>query len=149
MDKFMKELNLDVVEKTIETVPLGTKASFSKTVTEGDVILYAGITGSFEPVCMNEGFARESPALGRSIQRLLLATYTWPVSTMITSPGSVTVGQQAVFYKDVRIGDTIFVTGEVTEKREEKKLVFIHMEIRNQNHELVMEGKVTNMMRVR
>lgn len=145
----MKELNLNVIEKTIETVPLGTKASFSKTVTEGDVILYAGITGSFEPVCMDEGFASKSPAMGRVIQRMLLATYTWPVSTMITSPGSVTVGQQATFYKDVKIGDTIFVTGEVTEKREEKKLVFIHMEIHNQNHELVMEGKVTNMMRVR
>lgn len=145
----MKDLNLNVVEKTIETVPLGAKASFSKTVTEGDVILYGGITGSFEPICMNEGFAKKSPAMGRAIQRMLLATYTWPVSTMITSPGSVTVGQQAAFYQDIKIGDTIFVTGEVTEKREEKKLVFIHMEIRNQNHELVMEGKVTNMMKVR
>jgi len=144
----MKELDLNVKEKTIETVPLGTKAFFSKTITEGDVILYAGITGSFEQVCMNDGFAKNSPAMGRVIQRMLLATYTWPVSTMITSPGSVTVGQQAVFYKDIKIGDTIYVTGEVTEKREEKKLVFIHMEIRNQKKELVMEGKVTNMMRV-
>ena len=40
----MKELELKEVEKTVESIPMGQKAYFSKTVTEGDVALFAGIT---------------------------------------------------------------------------------------------------------
>ena len=97
----MKQLQLKEVEKTVESIPMGQKAYFSKTVTEGDVALFAGITGAFEPLSMNQEFAEKTPYLSRMVQTMLLATYTWPVSTQIASPGAVTIAQESTFLKPV------------------------------------------------
>ena len=121
----MKQLQLKEVEKTVESIPMGQKAYFSKTVTEGDVALFAGITGAFEPLSMNQEFAEKTPYLSRMVQTMLLATYTWPVSTQIASPGAVTIAQESTFLKPVKIGDTITAVGEVTQKIMEKTIVIV------------------------
>ena len=144
----MKELELKEVEKTVESIPMGQKAYFSKTVTEGDVALFAGITGDFEPLSMNQEFAEKTPFLSRMVQTMLLATYTWPVSTQIASPGAVTIAQESTFLKPVRIGDTITAVGEVTQKILEKKIVIVRTTCYNQDGEMVMDGSVVELMRV-
>ena len=144
----MKQLQLKEVEKTVESIPMGQKAYFSKTVTEGDVALFAGITGAFEPLSMNQEFAEKTPYLSRMVQTMLLATYTWPVSTKIASPGAVTIAQESTFLKPVKIGDTITAVGEVTQKIMEKKIVIVRTTCYNQDGEMVMDGSVVELMRV-
>ena len=144
----MKQLQLKEVEKTVESIPMGQKAYFSKTVTEGDVALFAGITGAFEPLSMNQEFAEKTPYLSRMVQTMLLATYTWPVSTQIASPGAVTIAQESTFLKPVKIGDTITAGGEVTQKIMEKKIVIVRTTCYNQDGEMVMDGSVVELMRV-
>ena len=144
----MKQLQLKEVEKTVESIPMGQKAYFSKTVTEGDVALLAGITGAFEPLSMNQEFAEKTPYLSRMVQTMLLATYTWPVSTQIASPGAVTIAQESTFLKPVKIGDTITAVGEVTQKIMEKKIVIVRTTCYNQDGEMVMDGSVVELMRV-
>ena len=135
-------------EKTVESIPLGQRAWFSRTVTEADVALFAGITGAFEPLSINQAFAESTPFRGRQVPRMLLASYTWPVSTQIASPGAVTIAQEGTFLGTAAIGDTITVVGEVTEKILEKKIVIIRTLVYNQKNELVMEGSVTELMRI-
>lgn len=144
----MKELELNEVEKTVESIPMGQKAYFSKTITEGDVALFAGITGDFEPLSMNQEFVEKTPYVSRLVQNMLLATYTWPVSTQIASPGAVTIAQKSTFLKPVKIGDTITAVGEVTEKIMEKKIVIVRTTCYNQEGEMVMDGSVVELMRV-
>ena len=144
----MKQLQLKEVEKTVESIPMGQKAYFSKTVTEGDVALFAGITGAFEPLSMNQEFAEKTPYLSRMVQTMLLATYTWPVSTQIASPGAVTIAQESTFLKPVKMGDTITAVGEVTQKIMEKKIVIVRTTCYNQDGEMVMDGSVVELMRV-
>ena len=144
----MKQLQLKEVEKTVESIPMGQKAYFSKTVTEGDVALFAGITGDFEPLSMNQEFAEKTPYLSRMVQTMLLATYTWPVSTQIASPGAVTIAQESTFLKPVKIGDTITAVGEVTQKIMDKKIVIVRTTCYNQDGEMVMDGSVVELMRV-
>ena len=144
----MKQLQLKEVEKTVESIPMGQKAYFSKTVTEGDVALFAGITGAFEPLSMNQEFAEKTPYLSRMVQTMLLATYTWPVSTQIASPGAVTIAQESTFLKPVKIGDTITAVGEVTQKIMEKKIVIVRTTCYKQDGEMVMDGSVVELMRV-
>ena len=144
----MKQLQLKEVEKTVESIPMGQKAYCSETVTEGDVALFAGITGAFEPLSMNQEFAEKTPYLSRMVQTMLLATYTWPVSTQIASPGAVTIAQESTFLKPVKIGDTITAVGEVTQKIMEKKIVIVRTTCYNQDGEMVMDGYVVELMRV-
>ena len=80
---------------------------------------------------------------------MLVATYTWPVSTELVSPGAVTISQSAKFLKPVYIGDTITVVGEVVEKIMEKKIIIVQTRCYNQNDELVMDGSAVELMRVR
>ena len=47
---------------------IGASATFVKTVTETDVVLFAGISGDFAPVHMDEEYARKS-ALARTFHQ--------------------------------------------------------------------------------
>lgn len=136
-------------EKTVNSIPLGQKAYFSKTVTEGDVALFVGITGDFAPLSINEEFAEHTNFKKRVVPNMLIAAYTWPVSTELVSPGAVTITQQGKFFKPAYIGDTITVVGEVTEKVPEHKVVIVRTTCYNQNDEIIMDGSAVELMRVR
>ena len=47
-------------ELAYSDINVGDEASFAKTITEGDVVQYAGITGDFNPIHINSEYARES-----------------------------------------------------------------------------------------
>ena len=145
----MSKLQLVEKEKTVESVPLGAKAYFSKTITEGDVALFAGITGDFAPLSTNREFAEKTSFLSPIAQNMLVATLTWPVSTELVSPGAVTITQQGQFFKPVYVGDTVTVVGEVSEKIMEKKIIIVRTVCYNQNNEVVMDGSAVELMRVR
>jgi len=44
-----------------DEIEVGMKASFSKTITETDVMLFAAISGDFNPMHVNEEFAKLTP----------------------------------------------------------------------------------------
>lgn len=135
-------------EKTVESIPMGQKSYYSKTITEADVALFTGITGDAQPLSTNAVYAATTPAGRCRIQSELLASYTWPVSTQIASPGAVTIDQELTFYGPVFVGDTITVVGEVTQKVMEKKYVYVRTTIYNQNGAMVADGYVRELMQV-
>lgn len=141
-------LNLVEKEKTVESIPMGQKAYYSKTITEADIALFCGITGDGAQLSTNEAFAA-STSLGRCpVQNEVLASYTWPVSTEIASPGAVTIGQELTFYAPAFVGDTITVIGVVDKKNFEKKFVYVHVTIYNQNDDILCDGSILELMRV-
>lgn len=144
----MDKLCLVEEEKTVESIPMGQKAYYSKTITGADVAIYAGVTGDFQPLTMNEALAKEYGMKHCPVQNELLASYTWPVSTQLVSPGAVTIGQELHFYKPAYIGDTITVVGEVNKKVPEKKFVYVQTTIYNQNNEVLADGFALELMRV-
>ena len=120
----MSTLELNEKEKNVQSIPMGQKAYYSKTISEADVTLFAGITGDSQPLSTNAEFAAATSAGRCAVQSELLASYTWPVSTEIASPGAVTIDQELTFYKPVYVGDTITVVGEVTRKVLEKNCMW-------------------------
>jgi len=46
-----------MIGKTINEIKLGDEATFSKTITESDVYLYARVTADFNPAHINETYA--------------------------------------------------------------------------------------------
>lgn len=144
----MEKLNLVEKEKTVESVPLGQKAYYSKTITGADTAIFAGITGDFQLLTINEELAKDYGLKRCPVQNELLASYTWPVSTQLVSPGAVTIGQELTFYKPAFIGDTITVVGEVTKKVPEKKFIYVQTTIYNQDDEILADGFALELMRV-
>lgn len=144
----MDILNLVEKEKTVESIPIGLKAYYSKTITEADVALFAGITGDSSQLSTNEAFAKSLSLESCPVQSELIASYTWPVSTEVASPGAVTIGQELTFYRNAYVGDTITVVGEVNKKVPEKKFVYLQVTIYNQRDEIIADGFILELMRV-
>jgi 3-hydroxybutyryl-CoA dehydratase len=108
---------------TYEQIEAGRKASFSKTVTETDVVLFAGVTGDLNPVHVNEVWASSSFFKGRIAHGMLSAGFISTVlGTQLPGPGTIYLKQTLEFLAPVRIGDTITATVEVAEKMEKNRL---------------------------
>ncbi len=126
---------------TYEELEEGMSASFTKTISESDVYQFAGITGDFNPMHVNEDFAKKTPFGTRIAHGGLPQSLIAPVLGM-KLPGLGTVIPEITvrFRKPTYIGDTITATGEVVEKIEKRKWVRMELRWTNQNDELVAEG---------
>ena len=99
----------------LEDLKVGMSASYAKTVTEADVVLFAGISGDTNPVHMNEEFAKETMFQGRIAHGMLTASFISTVlGTKLPGPGCIYVSQSLKFKAPVRVGDTVNARVTVT-----------------------------------
>lgn len=131
--------------KTLKEIKLGDKASFTKTLTETDVYLFAGISGDLNPAHINQVASEQTMFKGRIVHGMLCASLISTVLGMyLPGPGTIYAGQELKFLKPVHMGDTITAEAEVEEIIKEK---FLKMKTTctNQNGEVVIEGYATVM----
>lgn len=126
---------------TYDELEVGMSASFTKTISETDVYLFAGISGDFNPMHLNEEFAKMTPFGTRIAHGALPQSLIAPVLGM-KLPGLGTVIPEITvrFRKPTYFGDTITATGEVVERLEKKKWVRMALRWTNQAGDLVAEG---------
>ncbi|WP_372621255.1 MaoC family dehydratase [Falsiroseomonas sp.] len=107
-----------------EDLSVGQKASFGKTITEADIVLFAAVTGDTNPMHLNEEYARDS-FFGERIAHGMLAAglITKVMGTQLPGPGTIYMSQSLRFRKPVRIGETVTATVEITALNTEKHRV--------------------------
>jgi acyl dehydratase len=124
---------------------LGQVVTFSKTVAECDVYLFAGITGDLSPNHVNEQFMRSTQLGHRIAHGALLVGYMSTASTMAAEkcaePASgffpVSLGYDRIrFIKPVFINDTITVTYTIDGYDRAKRRSTAHVELVNERGEL-------------
>jgi 3-hydroxybutyryl-CoA dehydratase len=126
---------------------IGEQASFSKTITEADIVAYAGITGDFNPLHVDEEYAKTTRFGGRIAHGLLTAGLLSTVLGMrLPGPGAIYLSQRLEFRRPVHIGDTITATAEVTNYAPEKRIVTLKTDCTNQRGEQVLTGEAVLMM---
>lgn len=100
----------------IEDLRVGMSASFSKTITEADVVLFAGVSGDNNAMHVNEEFAATTPFGGRIAHGMLTASVISAViANKLPGPGTIYLGQSLRFRAPVRPGETVHATVSVTE----------------------------------
>lgn len=130
------------IGKTLDMIQVGDRAEHSKTISESDVYLYAGITGDFNPAHVNEAYAQKTAFETRIAHGMLPAGLISAVlANQLPGPGTIYIGQTLTFLAPVRIGDTITASAEVIEIDREKKRVRLKTVCRNQNDKPVLEGE--------
>jgi 3-hydroxybutyryl-CoA dehydratase len=128
--------------KTIEQIKLGDAAEFSKTVTESDVYLYAGITGDLNPAHLNETYAKNTFFKTRIAHGMLTAGFISNILGMqLPGPGTIYMRQSLSFLAPVRFGDTITARAEVVEVIAEKNRVRLKTTCTNQDGTVVLDGE--------
>ena len=132
--------------RTIDTIQIGDSASFTKTVTETDIIMYAGISGDMNPAHINAEAAKEGMFGQRIAHGMLSAGFISNVLGMqLPGPGTIYMGQELKFTKPVFIGDTVTATATVVERNEEKNRLKLETIVTNQKGEVVIKGMATVM----
>ncbi|MBF0392105.1 MAG: MaoC family dehydratase [Alphaproteobacteria bacterium] len=105
-----------------EDLSVGMSAIYGRTVTEADILMFAGVSGDFNPVHVNEEFAKPTMFKGRIAHGMLSAAYISTVfGTKLPGPGCIYISQNLRFKAPVRIGDTVVARVEITELIPEKK----------------------------
>lgn len=131
---------------TIQDMKLGDHASFSKTISESDVYLFAGITGDLNPAHINQPYAEKTMFKGRIAHGMLSAGFISTVlGTMLPGPGTIYLGQELRFTSPIHFGDTITATATVSERNEEKNIVKLETVCVNQDGVAVVKGVATVM----
>jgi|SRR6056297_1745620 len=132
--------------RTINDLKIGDKASFSKTITETDVVNYAGITGDFNPAHINDSYAKDTIFGGRIAHGMLSTGLISAVlGTQLPGPGAIYVSQELKFTAPVKINDTITAEVEVISKDVEKNRVTLKTLCINQNNKKVIIGEAVLM----
>ena len=123
-----------------------------RTVTESDIVLFAGLSGDYNVLHTDAELMKRSifgeriahGLLGLAIQAGLLSRATQPYATLAF------VGLRWKFKGPIKIGDTIRVRARVTAKRETSKpdrgLITLERSILNQRDEVVQEGETDLMV---
>ena len=125
----------------IAELVVGQRASYSKTLTEQDVILFAACSGDVNPVHLDKAYAATTP-FGEPIGHGMWtgALVSAAIATRLPGPGSVYRSQSLSFKHPVKIGDTVTISLVISEIKERVKLVTIDCEAHNQDGKLIAKG---------
>ena len=129
----------------IEDLKAGMQATFSKTVTDADIVLFAGVSGDGNAMHTDEEFAARTPFGGRIAHGLLTASLiSAALANRLPGPGAVYLGQQLRFRAPVRPGETVHATVTVLSVDERKSRVVLSTVCRV-GQTVVIDGEATVM----
>lgn len=122
-----------------------------RTVTESDIVNFAGLSGDYQQIHTDEEYSRNSPFGQRVAHGLLglaiasgLGTRTGLLEGTVMAFREI---EEWKFVKPIRIGDTVHVVMEVIETKPMPRVgggtVVLKVELKNQNDETTMKGNWT------
>jgi acyl dehydratase len=130
--------------RTYDEISVGDRASFTKTISETDVYLYAGISGDFNPVHVDEEYAKTTPFGRRIAHGGLAGSLLAPVLGMkLPGLGTVALEVTQKYRAPVFPGDTITCEVEVTRKLERLRAIEMKITWKNQHGKTVSKGSCT------
>jgi 3-hydroxybutyryl-CoA dehydratase len=99
----------------LEDMSVGQSAAFAKTVTDADIVLFAGVSGDTNPVHLDADYAAGTQFKERIAHGMLTAAFISAVlGARMPGPGSIYLSQTLRFKAPVRIGDTVTAEARVT-----------------------------------
>lgn len=133
----------------IDQLQPGMSASIAKTVTETDIILFAGISTDVNPAHLDEEYAKGTMFGGRIAHGMLSAGFISAVlANHLPGPGTIYMSQTLKFKAPVRPGDTVRATVTVKEVNVAKNRVILDT-VCTVGGKVVIEGECMMMPPVR
>lgn len=133
----------------IEDLSVGMSATFAKTITEADIVMFSGVTGDMNPVHVNEDFAQDTMFKGRIAHGMLTASLISTVLGMkMPGPGCIYLSQDLKFLAPVRPGDTVSAQATIIDIIPEKKRI-VCKTTAHVGEKVVCDGQAKMMVRSR
>jgi acyl dehydratase len=121
---------------------VGQVATRTKTITAGDLRLYAELTGDENPLHFDEAFAGGT-RFGRLIAQggVTAGLLSALVAMDLPGPGSVFMSQTLTYHRPVHIGDTLTARVEVVGLKPDKPVCHLRFAVTNQTTQIVLEAE--------
>lgn len=131
-----------VADPKFEEIRVGDTASFSKTVSEADIYNFAGVSGDFNPIHVDDEFAKGT-RFGRRIAHGILTAslISTVIGTALPGKNALYLSQEMKFIAPVFIGDTLTAVVKVLEKIEAKRIMVLGTTVTNQHGKPVLAGQ--------
>lgn len=102
-----------------EDMQIGDFVESHHVIAEDDIVAFAKVSGDFNPVHMDEDYARTTMFEGRIAHGALTASYISALlGNEMPGPGAIFTSLELKFKRPVRIGDHVIARAEVAEKSE-------------------------------
>ena len=126
---------------TYNEIQIGQTARYTKKIEQQDITLFAAASGDVNPVHLDADYASTTPFKERIAHGMLTgAVISAALAMELPGPGTIYLSQTLRFRLPVRIGDTVSVLLEVTDKRDKRQFVTLDCKAFNQNDKLVASG---------
>ena len=129
----------------IDELQPGMSATIGKTITDADIVMFAGVSTDINAVHLDEEFGKSTAFGGRIAHGMLSASFiSAALGAHLPGPGTIYLGQTLKFKAPVRPGDTVKTTVTVKEVVAEKKRVVLET-VCTVKGKPVIEGEATMM----
>ena len=124
-----------------EDITLGQSAERSHVVSEADITAFAEVSGDFNPVHMDEAFAKTTRFEGRIAHGMLSASFiSTLIGTRLPGPGAIYMSQNLKFLAPVRPGQCVNTRATIVDINHEKARITLHTQCMV-GDEVVIEGE--------
>ncbi len=130
-------------EYTFEELEVGLKESFTKKITKKDISLFSEISGDKNPLHLDEEYAKTTE-FKKCVVFGMLGSVMHSTLAGMYLPGkySLILREESSFVNPIYPGDKLTMIGELIEKKDFGKLLFIETKILNQDNKSVIRGKL-------
>ncbi|MBS3159120.1 MaoC family dehydratase [Candidatus Woesearchaeota archaeon] len=130
-------------EYAFEELSIGHRESFTRQVTDEDVLLFSKISGDKNPLHLDEEYAKATE-FRRCVAFGMLGSILHSTLAGMYLPGkySLILKEESSFISPIYSGDSLTITGEISEKKDFGKLLFIETKILNQDNKNVIKGRL-------
>ena len=133
-----------VRNRTFDEIAVGESASFERTVSLGDIQLFAAVTGDANPTHLDENYAKRANFKGVVAHSMLGAgLISSLLGNRLPGAGTVYLAQELRFGEPVYVGDKLTITVTVTEKRAAGRAVTLQCSCVNQDGHNILDGVAT------
>lgn len=125
-----------------EKIEEGDDARLAHKITPSDVQTFASLTGDFNALHMDEGFARKTSFGKPVVHGMLSASFVSTlIGTLLPGNGALWMSQSLEFLQPVFVGDTLHVYGRVRKKSPGTRMLVLDIEISNQHRQKIVTGE--------
>jgi 3-hydroxybutyryl-CoA dehydratase len=126
---------------------VGDTASLSKEITDVDIRAFAELSGDFNPIHLDDEFARTT-RFGRRIAHGMLGAslISTVLGTKLPGEGTIYLSQTLQFLAPVFPGDTVTAKVVVTKIKEGKPIITLETVCENQRGETLIQGEAVVLM---
>lgn len=127
--------------KTYDELQVGDSATFTRTLTQQDIWLYACLSGDYNPVHLDEEYAKTTVFKGTVAHGMFCASLlSAAVANQLPGPGSIFLSQEFKLRNPARVGDVLSGEIKLIEKKRLKNIVLVECVIKNQEGKTLFSG---------